>query len=253
MKRLFLIVLLALAGCGGGGGSEAPAAAPDTAISAASAVSGDNQTAVVGTELSAPLVAVVRNAGGQALAGQTVTFKVVSGNGSVFAGATTSDASGVVRERWTLGTAAGVQQVQVRTIDSTGAALILATFTAVATPGLPQAFTLSAGNQQIAVQLQPLPAMARVRAQNSFGNPVPGVTVSFTPSVDGSVSAVSADTDDQGIAAVTWTLGKPIGAQVSACGSIRLCATLFFRDSNSCSLPTEPYSPCEGFRGWSDH
>src|SRR6267154_2804005 len=98
-----------------------------------SVVSGDNQTGPPGTELPAPLVARVEDSRGHAVKGQIVNFVVVSGGGSVFAGAAISGPDGIVQERWTLG-ASGPQRVEARAIDNlTGAKLTFATFTAMLT------------------------------------------------------------------------------------------------------------------------
>jgi hypothetical protein len=47
-----------------------------------------------------------------------------------------------------------------------------------------------------------------VLVKDQAGNPAPGVTVSFTPNRNGSVSPEEATTNEQGIAQVSWTLGS---------------------------------------------
>ncbi len=95
-----------------------------------SVVSGDGQHGPPGTELPDPLVVRVEDARGRPVAGQIVNFRVVSGGGSVFAGAAISNRSGLVQERWTLGFG-GPQQVEARAIDpATGDPLTFAAFTA---------------------------------------------------------------------------------------------------------------------------
>lgn len=95
-----------------------------------SVVSGNGQHAPPGTELPNPLVARVEDAHGHAVAGQIVNFRVVSGDGSVFAGAAISNRNGLVQERWTLGFG-GLQRLEARAIDpATGARLTFAVFTA---------------------------------------------------------------------------------------------------------------------------
>src|SRR6266550_702111 len=64
---------------------------------------------------------------------QAVGPLVVSGGGSVFAGAAITGADGIVQERWTLG-ASGPQRVEARAIDTqTGAKLTFAIFDATLT------------------------------------------------------------------------------------------------------------------------
>src|SRR5712691_2614656 len=67
-------------------------------------VSGDVQQGVVGTELPNPLVVKALDSSGAVLSGQSVNFRVVAGGGSVFAGSSLKNASGIAQERWTLGT-----------------------------------------------------------------------------------------------------------------------------------------------------
>src|SRR5437899_2574720 len=98
-----------------------------------SVVSGNNQSGPPGTELPNPIVALVEDSRGHAVKGQIVNFVVVSGGGSVFAGAAITGGDGIVQGRWTLG-ASGPQRVEARAIDNaTGAKLTFAIFTATLT------------------------------------------------------------------------------------------------------------------------
>ena len=95
-----------------------------------SVVSGNGQQGTPGAELPRPLVVRVEDARRHPVSGQIVNFRVVSGGGSVFAGAAISNRNGLVQERWTLGFG-GPQQVEARAIDpATGARLTFAVFTA---------------------------------------------------------------------------------------------------------------------------
>src|SRR5687767_15902653 len=94
------LVASALIGCGD------PAAPPvPTGITASSA---DTQTGVVGTAVTSPPSVRVTTTGGAPLGGVSVTFSVVSGEGSLEGAQQTTDANGVATlTRWTLGTQAG--------------------------------------------------------------------------------------------------------------------------------------------------
>src|SRR5882724_1536572 len=106
-----------------------------------SVVSGDNQSGPPGTELPNPLVALVEDSRAHAVKGQIVNFVVVSGGGSVFAGAAITGPDGIVQERWTLG-ASGPQRVEARAIDNvTGAKITFAIFTATLTDVAPPVVT----------------------------------------------------------------------------------------------------------------
>lgn len=56
-----------------------------------------------------------------------------------------------------------------------------------------------------------LPDPVRVRVFGSDEQPLPGVTVTFTPTEGGSVDPSSAVTDTDGIATTRWTLGNTVG------------------------------------------
>jgi hypothetical protein len=102
-----------------------------------SVVSGDGQQGAPGSELPDPLVVRVEDSRGRPVSGQIVNFRVVSGGGSVFAGAAISNRTGLVQERWTLGFG-GLQRVEARAIDpATGEPLTFAVFTATLTDSIP--------------------------------------------------------------------------------------------------------------------
>ena len=110
LNRLVL-ALMGLAACGGDSPTETstgPTTGPDTTPSTVTASAGGGETARVGTSVATPPSVVIRNAGGQVLAGVQVTFSVESGGGSTTGSATTTDANGVARVGgWTLGPTAG--------------------------------------------------------------------------------------------------------------------------------------------------
>src|SRR6266568_3138598 len=120
--------LLVLASCTAPVGTDQPVGSLSLSV-----VSGNNQTAPPGTELPNPLVARVEDSRGHVVRGQIVNFIVVSGGGSVFAGAAISGGDGIVQERWTVGSS-GPQQVEARAVDNqTGEKLTFAIFTATLT------------------------------------------------------------------------------------------------------------------------
>jgi hypothetical protein len=224
---LFVVTVFGLTGCGGGGesGNDTTMATTNKVVSTITVVDGNNQSATVGAELPNALVAAIKNSEGQLIAGQTVNFKVITGGGSVFAGAATSDASGYVRELWTLGTGAGVQKVEVRAVDSNGVAVVFATFNATATAGTPQTISIVSGdNQQNIYQLQTLPLPAKVIVKDSYGNPTPAITVTFNahysnpalPQYGGAVSPVTVVTTSLGEAEAVWTMGLGATQELTA-------------------------------------
>lgn len=100
-------------------------------------VSGNGQSALANTELPDPLVVQVLNDRGRPVRDQIVNFRVTSGGGSVFAGASITNSDGMAMEWWTLGES-GAQSVEVRAVDpTTGAKQVFGTFTATITPPPP--------------------------------------------------------------------------------------------------------------------
>jgi hypothetical protein len=201
--------LVLLAGCGGSNSDSGP-----QPITSVKVTSGDNQTGSVDTQLSQPLVAQLLDASGAPIEGATVTFAVSEGGGSLFVSVATSDASGYVRDNWTLGSMVTLQQVQVRGVSSNGTPTVYATFTAKAVAGTPTELTVASGDAQSAQQLQPLPSPVTVLITDTHGNPAAGVTVTFAPQSGGMVSPATATTNVAGEASTTWTLGQALGVQI---------------------------------------
>lgn len=198
-------------------------------------VSGDDQEARVGTELSSPLVVKVTDDDGRPVRGQIVNFVVVSGGGSVFAGTAQTNEQGEARERWTLGTstaAADSQRVEARAVDAaTGAALVFATFSATATPDVPATVMAVGAVTRTGAAGSVVADSLAVRVADRYGNPVPNVDVAWTASGGGSVSPASSRTDAAGVAKSRWTLGGTAGAQtataaVTGAGSASFTATV---------------------------
>lgn len=107
-------------------------------------VSGDGQTALAGTAISASVK--VTDKYGNVISGVAVQFQVLTGGGSVVGSATT-DATGVAATTWTLGTATGAN-----TMSASASGVTAVTFSATATAPslkaqlsvLPQALTFTA-------------------------------------------------------------------------------------------------------------
>jgi hypothetical protein len=93
---------------------------------------GNNQTARVNRALATPLSVIVRDIGGNAVAGVTVQFAVLTGGGGVSVASAVSDANGVASTTWTLGSTVGIQTVSATSTGLTGSPL---TFSATAQPG----------------------------------------------------------------------------------------------------------------------
>lgn len=197
--------------CGDGGTGPKPVGQP----AAVQVVSGDAQQGVVGQELPQPLVVKVVDAGGRPVGGHVVNFRVTSGGGSVFGGASSTNAQGIAQERWTIGTAAGApQRLEVRAVDSnTGQAIVFGTFNATALPGSPDSAIVVGGDGQSGEAGAALPTPLEIRVADKYGNAVPAATVSWSVTLGGgTVSAATTVTDVTGVARVSWTLGTAVGS-----------------------------------------
>ncbi len=224
-----IVACVHLVACGGSSGTDPGGGSPSRRPAAMVIVSGDSQTATVGTELPGPLVVRVIDASGNPVVGQVVNFRVTSGGGSVFAGASATNAQGQAQERWTLGDQAGPQTMEARAVDNTtGAALVFATFTATATASAPAAIVVASGDAQTADPGTALPRPLVVRLTDQHGNGVAGAVVDFTPLTGGGTAdPARTSTDTSGRASTVWTLGPASGQQTLQASSSGLAPAVF--------------------------
>ncbi len=197
-----VLLTVALLGCGGDDNGGTPPAT--TSIAKASA-SGDGQTGVVGQALTDPIQVVVTE-GGAPAAGVTVAWSS-SVPDAALAATSTTDASGVASNSWTLGTVAGAQVAQASLSGASGSPV---SFTATAAPGEPTELEKFSGDGQEAEIGAQLDAPLVALVSDQFGNGVPGVEVAWAAS-GGSVSAPTVPTGPSGTSAVNVTLGETPG------------------------------------------
>jgi hypothetical protein len=205
-----LATLLLALGCG-----QEATAPEDFGTASFVIVSGNGQSGVVGTELPQALVVKATKSNGQGLSGVTVTFRVTSGGGSVFAGAATTGSNGIAQDYWTLGTStAQLQQLEVRAVLSTGQKQVYGVFTATPLAAAAAQVAIQAGDGQSASASAPVPIAPAVFVSDQYANPVPGVSVAFAVTAGGgSITGGVTTTNASGIATVgTWTLGPALGA-----------------------------------------
>jgi hypothetical protein len=212
------------------GCSDATGTGPRTAARM-DVVGGQSQTGQVGNELADPLAVLVLDKQGVPIEGQVVTFRVVNGGGSVFAGAAVTNADGVAKEHWTLGgSVADSQVVEARAVDtSNGATLVFAQFIAVAKAGPAASVTTTHGDHQSEAIGTVLADSLVVLVRDAYGNPVPNAPITWTASMGGgTIAAASASTAASGSASAAWTLGPVVGeqrAQVDVAGIDRATFT----------------------------
>jgi hypothetical protein len=154
---------------------------------------------------------------GHPAANQQVIFSVAQNNGmlSVGGGApgptvlATTDGHGQASATWTLGkrSGAGSDEAQAYSVGSGGTAL----FTASATPGPAGLIVIDSGNNQTGAVNQALPRPLIAVVVDSGSNRLGGVPVTFTAQQGGGSfggqPSVTVNTDPDGRAAATLTLG----------------------------------------------
>jgi hypothetical protein len=144
------------------------------------ATSGGNQSTTVGTGFANPLVATVTDQFGNPVSGVTVTFTAPSsGASATFPGGTTvtTGANGQASAAISANSVAGTYSVTASVAGVTA----LATFAGLTNVAvLPASITATAGATQHAPEDAPFPIPLTVTVTDQFGNPLSGVTVTFT-------------------------------------------------------------------------
>ncbi|MEO8139957.1 MAG: Ig-like domain-containing protein [Gemmatimonadota bacterium] len=155
---------------------------------------GQSQRGTAGHTLPKPLTIRVRDGQGNPVAGAAVTIRPKAG--SVQDSLLTTDQSGRLTIRWTLGHAAGEQRLQL-SVDGLDSAL---TVSAHALAGPPAALTLT----PLPIGLAP-GKYARIvgRVTDAGGNPVSNALVRFNGH-GGSLAPTETRSDDSGRVAVQW-------------------------------------------------
>jgi Big-like domain-containing protein len=197
-----VLAVFAVAGCSkdsenggttspGGGNNNQPAynIAPDTALAV--------QSAVVGSVLQ---VAAKVTLSGQPSPNVTVTWSATSGNGVVTQATSVSDAAGMVTNTWRISDTARVNVLSVAIPSITSA-----TFQATGLAG--PAMNIVRISKDSSATISGASTLLTVRATDKGGNPVPGVTVTWTAS-GGSLTLQQTKTGASGNADVVFTAGS---------------------------------------------
>ena len=173
-------------------------------------ISGGNQTGIIGETLANPFAVRVRDPDNSPLEGVPVTFTVTAGGGTLSTTATTTNAKGRAESTLTLGNEPGTNTVEV----SASGISQTRVFSAEATlpPPTPTRLLNISGDNQTGVTGEPLANPFVVEVRDQRGNPMGGVTVTFTVIGGGGVlSAETATANANGQAGSTLTLGPDSG------------------------------------------
>ncbi|HWC19070.1 MAG TPA: hypothetical protein VG498_18815, partial [Terriglobales bacterium] len=198
----------------------APTVGQAVVTNSLSIVSGNNQTASIGTQLPTPLAVLLSDASGHPVPDQPVVFKVTGNNGTVSAGGAAgssltvnTDANGLAQAAWTLGqrSGVGVNRLEV----SSAVAIAPLNFNAIAMAGSPSAIVIDSGDNQTGIAGQALAFPLVVVVTDGGHNRIANVPVTFTASggggsLNGAPSQVI-NTDSDGRALAVLTLGPAAG------------------------------------------
>lgn len=188
----------------------APAAVPTTLAVA----SGNNQAVIAGKAVTDPLIVTLKDQNGDPISGATVTWTIANGGGALDVSTTATDANGQAKAVYTAGTTAGSV-----TITAAASTLTPANFTITVSPDQPAAITMVGGDEQNAPAGQPLAQPLVVKVVDQYGNPIAGVTVSWSTN-EGTLSTVSTVTDATGEASTQLTFGSDATGQVTVTAEI---------------------------------
>ena len=175
-------------------------------------VSGYDQTGITGEPLAEPFVVRVRDReqDNKPLEGVKVTFTVLTGGGSLSTTTAITDQDGLAKTTLTLGNEAGTNTVEARAEGVSKGV----TFSAEATLSSPTPTSLSiiSGDNQEGFTGEALATPFTVQVRDQHGDPMAGVTVTFTVLTGGgTLSATTVTTDANGQAESTLTLGTDPG------------------------------------------
>lgn len=220
------------------------------------AIAGDAQTSKVGNTLISDLTVKVTDAFDNPKSGVPVAFVVVTGGGTVSSPTVLSDAQGISKVKWTLGTVAGTQ-----VLAASAGAIIPFSFTATATPEAASQILVLSGSGQTGTPGAPLSDSIVVKVADQFGNGVGGATVDWVAVAgNGTPSPSTTVSNSSGRTATKWTIGTnggPMTLQAkvgSVAASVSGAAFVVFESiaaggRNSCGIDDGGVLYCWGFNG----
>jgi hypothetical protein len=193
------------------------------------AVGGNGQSGDVGAELPDPLIVEVTDGQGAPAGEVGVAFTLGAGaeGGSTAPDTAVTDSAGRASVRWTLGGSAGQQELLARVVGRD----LQVRFTAQASRTSSLTLELASGDGQSGPPGEPLAEPLVVRLVDEGGDGVRGRAVSWVVAAGGGdAGPQSSDTDGDGFASTTWTLGGAVGANtlnavVSGVGVVSFTAT----------------------------
>jgi len=210
-RSLLLGLSLVLAACGG----EGLTLPPDGAAAHIEILSGNGQSARVGSPLPEPLVVKVTDTQNRPVAGASVVFEFTADGSAASPASISTDANGQAASQLVLGTRVGPVSGAVKVPVEAGVSPVEAAITATAVSDDANGIALVSGDDQSGAVGTTLSLPLVVVVADKFGNPIPGVTVEWSVTGGGSVSAATTVSGENGQASVTRTLGPTAGEQTT--------------------------------------
>ncbi|HEV8122979.1 MAG TPA: Ig-like domain repeat protein [Gemmatimonadales bacterium] len=178
-------------------------------------VSGNNQNGTVGLVVTDSVVVRVTDSKARPVVDARVQFNLGTNGtgGDLIPDTAVTDADGRARARWVLGTRAGVQLATARVV---GFSSVSTSFSATALADVADTVFALSGDGQTGTVGVALAESLVVRVNDQFGNPVSAISVGWSVSGGGTVSAATVATGANGQAAVQRVLGPNAGSQSAA-------------------------------------
>ncbi len=183
--------------------------------------SGNSQRIPVVAQSPAPLEVRVKDALGNALSGVQVNFSGGAG-GTLSSPTATTNASGCASTYYTTGTQAGVVD-----ITASVAGLTLVIFKETVQAGPATALNIYSGNDQTVKAGATTSKELEVIASDRYGNPVPGISVTFSDGGAGGSFATDLATTSAGIAGSRYTAPLTTGILTVTASAADLGSVLF--------------------------
>jgi len=209
----FGLASTALFSCGGGD-LVLPSEGEPAAITI---IQGNGQSGRVGEVLAEPLLMEVIDGADRPVSRATVVIEL--SGAAAEPDTVLTDAQGRASAEITLGPEVGEAAGKVRVIEPSSPVTVEASFTVVAVAASANGLAGVSGDDQTGTAGTELPEPLVVEVTDAFGNPIEGVTITWTPEGGGSVSAAATTTDGVGRTSITRTLGPTAGAQTTLASS----------------------------------
>jgi Bacterial Ig-like domain (group 3)/Bacterial Ig-like domain (group 1) len=204
----------------GGGDLVLPGTGEPAAIRV---IHGDGQSGRVGAALADSVVALVTDDQSRPVAGAAVVFALPGGtDASVAPDTALTGNAGEAAFRVTLGTHVGTLSAQVAVSTANGAQTLTAPVSLTAVSADANGIAAVSGDGQSAPAGADLPDRLMVQVTDGFGNPIPGVAITWAVEGGGNVSDQTTMTGDDGLSSVLRTLGPVAGTQHTLASALGL-------------------------------